>query len=92
MMTFFGGLLFSQQITRLAVVDYSRLLSVYYQDSRKIKEVNDFENQIIEELERFGGFGVINGDRAHVIADEGPAILEDETPPQAERHHVGRRG
>jgi len=50
MMTFFGGLLFSQQITRLAVVDYSRLLSVYYQDSRKIKEVNDFENQIIEEL------------------------------------------
>ena len=31
-------------------VDYSRLLSVYYQDSRKIKEVNDFENEIIEEL------------------------------------------
>ncbi|MDC7224952.1 MAG: OmpH family outer membrane protein [Spirochaetales bacterium] len=45
-----GGLLFSQQITRMAVVDYSRLLSVYYQDSRKIKEVNDFENEIIEEL------------------------------------------
>jgi outer membrane protein len=45
-----GGLLFAQQITRLAVVDYSRLLSVYYQDSRKIKEVNDFENEIIEEL------------------------------------------
>ncbi|MDC7221460.1 MAG: OmpH family outer membrane protein [Spirochaetales bacterium] len=45
-----GSLLFSQQITRLAVVDYSRLLSVYYQDSRKIKEVTDFENEIIEEL------------------------------------------
>jgi len=45
-----GGLLFSQQITRMAVVDYSRLLSVYYQDSRKIKEVNDFENEIIDEL------------------------------------------
>ena len=46
----FGGMLFSQQITRMAVVDYSRLLSVYYQDSRKIKEVNDFENEIIDEL------------------------------------------
>ncbi len=45
-----SGMLFSQQITRMAVVDYSRLLSVYYQDSRKIKEVNDFENEIMEEL------------------------------------------
>lgn len=45
-----GSALFAQQITRMAVVDYSRLISVYYQDSRKIKEVEDFENEIIEEL------------------------------------------
>jgi outer membrane protein len=42
--------LFSQQIARMAVVDYSRLISVYYQDSRKITEVNDFEAEIIAEL------------------------------------------
>ena len=36
-------------------------------------------------------FGIVDGDGAQIIADEGAAVLEDETPPQAEGHHVGRR-
>ena len=42
--------LFSDQITKIAVVDYNRILSVYYEDSRYIRQITQFEEDIKKEI------------------------------------------
>jgi outer membrane protein len=41
-----------QEITRVGVVDTSRIYSVYFQDSRAIRELEEFKQSILEESEQ----------------------------------------
>lgn len=45
-------LLMADQITKIAVVDYNQILSVYYKDSDAVRELNQFEEDIKSEIIR----------------------------------------
>ena len=47
--------LFSEAITKVAVLDYSRILSAFYQDSRAVRELEEMKSQFQEEIDRIQG-------------------------------------
>ncbi len=47
--------LFSETITKVAVLDYSRILSAFYQDSRAVRELEEMKSQFQEEIDRIQG-------------------------------------
>lgn len=69
--------LFSETITKVAVLDYSRILSAFYQDSRAVRELEEMKSQFQEEIDRIQGeIGILeerklnaenNGDNARAL-------------------------
>jgi len=45
-------ILSADQITKIAVVDYNQILSIYYKDSDAVRELNQFEEDIKEDVLR----------------------------------------
>lgn len=46
------ALLGADQITKIAVVDYNQILSIYYKDSDAVRELSQFEEDIKEDILR----------------------------------------
>ncbi|MDC7235125.1 MAG: OmpH family outer membrane protein [Spirochaetales bacterium] len=43
---------FSDTITKVAVLDYSRILSAFYKDSQAVRELEEMKNQFQQEIDR----------------------------------------
>jgi outer membrane protein len=43
---------FSDTITKVAVLDYSKILSAFYKDSQAVRELEEMKNQFQQEIER----------------------------------------
>jgi outer membrane protein len=47
-----SGALFAQQLTRFAVIDLTRVYSVFFRDSRAVRDLEERSNRINAEIER----------------------------------------
>ncbi len=47
--------LFAETITKVAVLDYSRILSAFYKDSQAVREIEDMKKQFQQEIDRIQG-------------------------------------
>jgi len=47
--------LFSETITKVAVLDYSRILSAFYKDSQAVRELEDMKKKFQQEIDKIQG-------------------------------------
>lgn len=52
---FLSAPLTADTITKVAVLDYSRILSAFYKDSQAVREMEEMKNQFQQEIERIQG-------------------------------------